>query len=119
MKAFATAITMSVASALDELKYINYLAKFGKEINSVEEFATRLVHFSTLDEHIEEHNAGNHNYTLGHNQFSDWSREEYKAILGYKPELEPTAKTFTTFDESNNNMEVDWRAAGAVTPVKD
>ena len=33
---------------------------------------------------IEEHNAGNHNFTMGHNQFSDWSADEFKQILGRK-----------------------------------
>ena len=55
---------------------------------------------------------------MAHNKFSDWSRDEYKRILGYKANNN-VKKTFKTFDESKNDMKVDWKAAGAVTDVKD
>ena len=89
MKAFAAALA-AVASAIDvtELKYMQYLAQFGKNMGSVEEFNQRLVYFGVLDKYIEEHNAEGHSYTLGHNQFSDWSRTEYTGMLGLKREPE-------------------------------
>ena len=118
MKAFAAALA-AVASAIDvtELKYMQYLAQFGKNMGSVEEFNQRLVYFSVLDKYIEEHNAEGHNYTLGHNQFSDWSRTEYTQMLGKKP-TPVEEKTYTIFDESNTS-EINWVDLGAVTPVKD
>ena len=78
MKYFAAAITLGAASALDamQLKYMNYLAQYGKQLADIEEFHTRLVLFSAHDQFIEERNAEGHSYTLGHNQFSDWSRAE-------------------------------------------
>ena len=120
MKSFAAAITIGAVSALDvmELKYMQHLAKFGKNMGSVEEFNQRLVYFSTLDQYIEEHNAEGHSYTLGHNQFSDWSRTEYTGMLGYKPD-HTVEKTYTIFDESANASTVNWIDKGAVTPVKD
>ena len=120
MKTFAAAVTLGAASALTttELKYMNHLAQFGKNMGSIEEFNTRLNYFEALDQFIEEHNAEGHSYTLGHNQFSDWSRVEYKAMLGYR--AEPNMhRNYTIFDESSNSMTVDWIQAGAVTPVKD
>ena len=118
MKAFAAALA-AVASAIDvtELKYMQYLAQFGKNMGSVEEFNERLVYFGVLDKYIEEHNAEGHNYTLGHNQFSDWSRTEYTNMLGKKP-TPVEEKTYTIFDESNTS-EINWVDLGAVTPVKD
>ena len=32
---------------------------------------------------IREHNASESNFKLGHNQFSDWTDAEFKAIQGY------------------------------------
>ena len=84
MKAFAAAATIGAASAIDvmTLKYMNHLAKFGKIIKDVEEFEERFGHFAKFDEFVTEHNAEGHNYTVGHNQFSDWSQDEYKSLLG-------------------------------------
>ena len=118
MKAFAAALA-AVASAIDikELKYMQYLAKFSKFMGSVEEFNKRLLYFSVLDKFIEDHNAEGHSYTLGHNQFSDWSRTEYVSLLG-KKQTPLENKTFQIFDEANTS-EINWVDKGAVTPVKD
>ena len=120
MKTFAAAVTLGVASAFTpmEFKYMQHLAKFGKNMASVEEFNQRMAIFGDLDKFIEEHKAEGHNYTLGRNQFSDWSHSEYTSLLGYieKP-IED--RTFTIYDESSNDMTVNWVEAGAVTPVKD
>ena len=123
MKAFAAAIIAALTSAeqtsVMELKYMNHCAKFGKNVGDTEEFQTRLGHFAKADKTIEDHNAGSHNFTMGHNQFSDWSADEYKTLLGRKETDKDLKKNIQTFDESNSSMTVDWRAAGAVTPVKD
>ena len=122
MKSFACAALIAVgASAVDpfSVKYINFLGKFNKSIESAEEFAERLGHFKTADKIIKEHNSGKHNYTLGHNQTSDWSHEEYTQLLGRRKSDPSMKKTIKHFDESSNDSYVDWKAAGAVTPVKD
>ena len=118
MKAFAAALA-AVASAIDitELKYMQYLAQFSKNMESVEEFNKRLLYFSVLDKYIEDHNAEGHSYTLGHNHLSDWSRTEYVSLLG-KKQTPLEDKTFQIFDEANTS-EINWLDKGAVTPVKD
>ena len=120
MKAFAAAATIGAASAIDvmTLKYMNHLAKFGKIIKDIEEFEQRFGHFAKFDKFVEEHNAEGHNYTVGHNQFSDWSHDEYKRLLGYKGGARPEGHTVTIYDESANDMQVNWIDRGAVTPVK-
>ena len=121
MKSFAVAITLGAATAMNsmELKYMNHLAQFGKNLESVDEFATRLVYFSTLDQFIEDHNAGEHNFTLGHNQFSDMSRTEYTSMLGRRPSEPHVVRQPKAYDESNNYSPINWVDLGAVTPVKD
>ena len=120
MKSFALALTFGAASAIHqmELKYMNYLANFGKTINDLQEFETRLGHFTATDVDIEEINSQGNTWTAGHNQFSDWSAEEYKGMLGLKMTEENDGE-LVTFDESNLAAEVNWVTAGAVTDVKD
>ena len=51
---------------------------------------------------------------------SDWTVEEYRNLLGYKPELRDVdAPRIYAVDEPTNATEVDWRTRGAVTAVKD
>ena len=123
MKAFHySALTFGVACALDsaQLKYLDYLAKYGKLIESMEDFNERLGYFGTLDRYIEEHNAEDHSFKLGHNQFSDWSKSEYSSLFGYElASLEQDPVEFKTFDESANGDKVNWIKKGAVTGVMD
>merc|ERR1712184_224883 len=49
---------------------------------------------------------------------SDWTHEEYKRLLGYKPEMK-TTWNYADLDETNLADSVDWRTEGAVTKVKD
>ena len=128
MKSFALALTVGAVSAItsSELNYINHLAKFGRDIGERSEFEARLARFTEMDNEIVAHNSQNGSFTLGHNQFSDWTHEEYKAILGYKKEGDHRMdigrgmkKPVKKFDTSRNSAsEVNWVTAGAVTPVK-
>jgi C1A family cysteine protease len=56
-------------------------------------------------------------YTMGINQFADWTKAEYKSLLGYKPERKQP-NNITVFDTSNLAGSVDWTTQNAVTPVK-
>ena len=67
---------------------------------------------------INEHNAEDHSYTLGVNEFTDWTDEEYNKLLGYRPgkrNAEPKVVKYIPYELPKT---VDWVAAGAVTPVK-
>ena len=88
MKSFALALTVGAVSAITstEFNYMNHLAKFARDISDRVEFEARLALFTETENEIEAHNSKNGSFTLGHNQFSDWTHEEYKALLGYKPE---------------------------------
>merc|ERR1712156_762878 len=97
----------------------NYLAEFNKSYENQEEFAMRVERYVAVDSFIQEHNQTNASYTVGHNQFSDWTAAEYKSILGYKRDELKVSKTPKKFDTSANASSVNWVDAGAVTPVKD
>ena len=86
MYSFAIAALASTAAAISavELEFLNYAARFNKVYEEIEEFALRLERYVHWDRIINDHNATNGpSFTLGHNQFSDWTDKEYVAILGY------------------------------------
>ena len=118
MKSFALALTFGAANALQnlEFEYMQYVAKFGKVLKTVEEFEQRLVHFIATHHMIKQLNQSE-STSHAHNQFSDWSREEYKNMLGFKSS--PINAPVVELDESKNASEVNWVDAGAVTDVKD
>ena len=92
MKYFAIAALASAAAAIsaDELNFLNYAARYNKVYEEIEEFALRLERFAHWDRLINEHNYSNdsQNFVLGHNQFSDWTNEEYSNILNYDRKTE-------------------------------
>ncbi len=104
---------------MQSFDYLSHMAKFNRSFNDVEEFAMRLDQFSFVHNYIQEHNATGANFTLGHNQFSDWTHAEYKQLLGYQGRTNyGESKTPTVFEEVNSKG-INWVTNGAVTPVKD
>jgi len=99
-------------------EYVQFMAKFAKDINTVEEFNMRHAIFAQVDLEISAHNSMPANYTLGHNQFSDWTREEYGNLLGLR-HAHNEDHPVVVFDESNAADEVNWVTNGGVSPVKD
>jgi len=119
MRTFALALaTVATAVNVDDVKFINYVAVHNKQFASTEEFNFRKSIFEQTDAEIEELNAQNSTSVHGHNKFSDWTHEEYKVLLGYKPELRTEENTVASF-EAGTASPVDWRDSGAVTDVKD
>merc|ERR1712176_507157 len=122
MKTFAFAALAASALAISEieLEYMNHLARFGKNLANTEEFHARLANFEVTHNFINRVNAAGRSWTAGHNQFSDFHRHEYQAMLGYIPDNTPElVQSPRLFDTSNLATEVNWVSAGAVTPVKD
>jgi len=120
MKTIAAALFIGAVSAITdmEMKYINFCSKFGKNHANVAEFVERLGYFVAQDAIIEESNATEKSFTLAHNKFSDISEDEYRQMLGYKPEMHMQRK-YKVFETSNDEQPIDWIALGAVTAVKD
>ena len=120
MKSFAIAALAAYANALTsaEFDYMNYVAKYNKVTNDVEEFSLRAARFAFVDKFIKEMNASDNTHVAGHNQFSDWYATEYKSILGYV-RGESDERNVVMFDESANADSLNWVEKGAVTPVKD
>ena len=125
MKSYALAALVSVTAAIgvDELEFLNYAARYNKVYEEIEEFALRFERFTYWHKLISVHNATETNFTLGHNQFSDWTDAEFKAILnfdtGETDENHLSKNMVINFEESNLPSHVNWVKKGGVTPVKD
>jgi C1A family cysteine protease len=67
---------------------------------------------------INQHNAGNHTFTMGLNEFSDMTNEEFVATMtGRFPDASNEAReTVEVLGDVPND--VDWRSKGIVNPVK-
>ena len=122
---FAALVSVTAAISAGELEFANYIARFNKVYEDIEEFAMRFERFTYWHRVINEHNNSNGlNFTLGHNQFSDWSNKEYAAILTLGA---TDAKNHEYGDYDNvfhsNDSDipdyVNWVEAGGVTPVED
>ena len=119
MKSFAFAAVIGFTNALStiELEYMNHIATFGKNLATAEEFYARLENFVVTDSAIKEINSENATWVAGHNQFSDWTHEEYGALLGLRQSNDN--ENVKIYDETNTPASVNWVTDGAVTPVKD
>jgi cathepsin L len=120
MKVFAAAVlcALSNAALLEglDMEFMKYVSAFNKRYGTIEELRFRNALFREKAQVIEEFNAASTGHTIGHNEFSDWTHDEYRDLLGYKPVPHESVEylDFVPTDEA----EVDWVAKGAVTKVK-
>jgi len=127
----ASAVTAAVTSAANvhdrkfyEEKFFEWLQDFKEhvQVKDGEHFVHMLENFANNHDLIERHNAQNLTYTLGHNQFSHMSFEEWGEYMRFglgKPDNEPADFILEApADLSANPATVDWVSAGAVTGVK-
>ena len=119
---FATLASAAVAIGADKLDFANYAARFNKFYENIEEFMARFERFGHHHRLICEHNtSGSKNFKLGYNQFSDWTEDEYLAILTYgfssNENEKRSAHVFKSYYDLPNS--VDWVKAGFDGPVKD
>ena len=100
-----------------------HVSKFGKSFATQEEYQFRLQLFAEKQYELAKLNEMNAGFTVGHNLFSTWTKEEYKKLLGFK-QVDSTflggdGHDFFKYLETTDIPEaVDWREKGAVNPVK-
>jgi hypothetical protein len=107
---------ISAETAAMATQFMEYVIINNKSYITSEEFAARKDLWKKTDDFIKEHNASGSKFTVGHNQFSDWTDHERSSMLGY---IAPEAETEPVWLEPTNADSVNWVTAGAVTPVKD
>jgi len=111
---------VAAVAALSESDYqflfTRWVEEHGKQYEH-ENFFGKYNTFKANLNFIIEHNSFNRSYTLAMNAFGDMTTEEFKAArCGFTvaPRDEQAVEFF-----SEPNPDIDWGAAGAVTPVKD
>ncbi len=103
-------------------EFTQFQERFNKKYESLQELETRFSIFTKNLMNIITHNNDlTQNFTMGVNQFTDLTPEEFKA--NYISGLKTQVGSFgcNTFSSSSTNLpsSIDWRSKGAVTTVKD
>ena len=103
-------------------EFTTFQERFEKRYNSMEEMETRFAIFKKNIINIIAHNSdANQNFTMGVNQFTDLTPDEFRMmyVSGLKAEVGSYGcKTFSSA-ASGAPSTIDWRTKGAVTSVKD
>jgi len=102
--------------------FTNFQEKFAKKYENIEELESRFTVFRENFRNIVVHNADrSQNFTMGVNQFTDLTPEEFKAqmIRGLKAPVGSFGCGSYSNSASGAPASIDWRTKGAVTTVKD
>lgn len=106
-----------------QAKFYDWLSAHKINIESGEQFMHFLANFANNEDIISAHNAkSNSTYTLGHNQFSHMSQDEWRNFvhlgLSKPAEVKPPLYTLQPGDVKNLAKDIDWVSKGSVTEVK-
>ncbi|KAL3157963.1 hypothetical protein ABBQ32_012364 [Trebouxia sp. C0010 RCD-2024] len=88
---------------------------------NVEEYERRFAIWCDNLMFVDSYNSEDKTHWLGLNHFADYTRDEYRQMLGYRADLAPERQLQSTaFRYANTKPppSVDWREKGAVTDVK-
>jgi len=117
-------LSATASATLFNEKFLNWVKAHDISVPDQEhELLHMLTNWESNDKLIEETNAKNLSYKLGHNAYSGLNATEFaehmrlninRKMLASKP-VNPTSES----SSASVPASVDWRAKGAVTPVKD
>lgn len=108
-------------------RYKKWMAQYRRKYKDDAEKAHRFQVFKANAEFIDRSNAGGKKYVLGTNQFADLTSKEFAAMYTglKKPAAAPSGakqipagSKYQNFTRLDDDVQVDWRQQGAVTPVK-
>ncbi|KAF3794307.1 Cysteine proteinase [Nymphaea thermarum] len=102
-----------------------WIAVHDKSYNGLTEREKRFEIFKDNLLYIVQHNAGSHSYKLGLNRFSDLTNEEYRSTYlrtrmdQNRAPVHSPSRRYEVQEGEQLPSWIDWRAVGAVVPVKD
>jgi C1A family cysteine protease len=103
-------------------EFTNFQERFSKRYSTIQELETRFAIFRKNFIGILAHNADfTQNFTMGVNQFTDLTPEEFRAqyVGALKAEVGSYGCKSFSSSASGAPSSIDWRTKGAVTSVKD
>ena len=119
-------ITTAMTSLLDEhdewKQFFNFQERFARKYETLHELEKRFQVFRTNLRNIVIHNLDHkQNFTMGINQFTDLTPQEFKVqyVSGLKAEVGSYGCKSFSSSASGAPSAIDWRNNGAVTSVKD
>ncbi len=71
-------VSSTSAQMTQDMKFLGYIAKYGKSFTTSNEFQKRKTNWQETDDWLTNFQATNSSFTVGHNKFSDWSAEDKK-----------------------------------------
>merc|ERR1712072_1240479 len=115
---------IAMSAPLGNLEMQNVFETFKADFNKVYDGAAEeAIRFKVFAENVNmirdfnQNKAASEGYTMGVNQFTDFTHAEYRELLGYNASAKKP-NPIAVFDTSNLAGDVDWTTKGAVTPVK-
>ena len=113
--------TLYSTLACSDMDWLLYKRNFGKTYASEEHDLFRKYIFRENLKWIRKHNKKSRTYTVGVNNFTDFTNEEYRSLFRYKNNtrrlsIVSPAMTIRAFQDGKD--EVDWRTKNVVNPVK-
>lgn len=116
MRTFTVALMAATASASLNMEYMQYVINHSKSYITSAEFEMRKNLYAISDDIINEHNATNSSFTLGHNFFSDMTEEQKANTRG---RLNQKVEGKVVVLPESNGTSLDWRTQGAVNEIQD
>jgi C1A family cysteine protease len=102
----------------EDHQFMAHVAKHGKSYGTKEEFEFRSAQFKENMAEINLINSENGNtFSLAANKFADWTKAEYKKLLGTKPST--GARNEVELEATAIPASLDWRTKNVVQKVKD
>lgn len=97
-----------------------FISEYGRNYASESEYNMRKQIFNEQLKKIDEHNAKGLSWTLGVNEYTDWTNEEYSRLLGLKNfRNQNSALPVAQLPHVAADKDIDWRLQeGYVTPIK-